>query len=915
MLERPERIHERYPLVQDPPFTLKNTRTFLFVLPCDHAHLVAMCDRTFGWAAPTTTVEPLGAHCVLAITDTAEAGTADPQLGTFAYREATFFVPVKGVHDGAPFTAMHVPFIYPDEGLAVAAGREIYGLPKKPATLQVPIDDDFWDGSSPITLRALGAEQFDGSPWQDESVMTIQATAHGPVAALADDVLDAIDTLFGPISWPGHLVGQDLVQLKQVPDATPGGIPPRVLYRGITRVRAPVDNFSNVRLGDPGKVSITLADLASEPIRQVLGLGSDPITPTLAASLEMDFAFEPGEVWRDDPDSGATPATKTQVLILGGGLGALATAEMLSATEERRDRYDVRVLAQGHLLGGKGASWRNAARKDRVEEHGLHVIFGFYHNFIRLFREVYEEAARPTHVDPSTFAEAFVPNDDVVFHDGTDGFEVRFPRTPAGYGAGPTSLRQQLFRAGLFVQSIFGGAFSGFLGGLLPGGNPITREIAAFVITLIKGVATDIVAKGKSWEDLDDQDLRAWMASHNPFPVSLDDTAIMQVPYDGVFAYRGSDTSNPRLSAGVAARGLLKLVTDYQRAVYLEMTVGMGEAVFAPIFEVLRDRGVSIELFSKVKELHVSGGSATKVVFGRQAIVTAGQDQYDPFVNVGSVRCWRQDPDPSQLDAGAPVIGNDPYSDTFTGQVGPDLELHVGSDFDWVVCAMPAPVTAHVLRGVPASSPLARIADIPTVATLHLQTWFDDTRAMLGWTWGPNVLGGFEQPLNSMQENTRLLPLEGWSGPNPPRGLFYASGPFPGGWSTDSEDPAARTAAASTARSTAKTWAEDELVKLLPAAEVAGKLDLSRLHHPWTPADPFEDQYYRGNIERSSRYVLMEPGGLKDRPEPVWLAASNLRFAGDWTKNGIDIPCMEGTVVSARMAAASILGVDPDILW
>ena len=49
----------------------------------------------------------------------------------------------------------------------------------------------------------------------------------------------------------------------------------------------------DLRLADASKMRVEVANLASEPIGQVLGL--DPIvTPILAATLTMDFLFEPG---------------------------------------------------------------------------------------------------------------------------------------------------------------------------------------------------------------------------------------------------------------------------------------------------------------------------------------------------------------------------------------------------------------------------------------------------------------------------------------------------------------------------------------------------------------------------------------------------------------------------------------------
>jgi uncharacterized protein with NAD-binding domain and iron-sulfur cluster len=64
---------------------------------------------------------------------------------------------------------------------------------------------------------------------------------------------------------------------------------------------------------------------------------------------------------------------KTKVAVLGGGCGALAAAYWLTATPELRDRYSVTVYTRGWRLGGKGASGRNSAEADRIEEHGIHI--------------------------------------------------------------------------------------------------------------------------------------------------------------------------------------------------------------------------------------------------------------------------------------------------------------------------------------------------------------------------------------------------------------------------------------------------------------------------------------------------------------------------------------------------------------
>ena len=56
MSNRPIRVPEAYPLVQDPPFSLKGSRTLMLALPATRSRLEAMCLRSFGWAAPEVSI-------------------------------------------------------------------------------------------------------------------------------------------------------------------------------------------------------------------------------------------------------------------------------------------------------------------------------------------------------------------------------------------------------------------------------------------------------------------------------------------------------------------------------------------------------------------------------------------------------------------------------------------------------------------------------------------------------------------------------------------------------------------------------------------------------------------------------------------------------------------------------------------
>src|SRR3712207_551405 len=80
----------------------------------------------------------------------------------------------------------------------------------------------------------------------------------------------------------------------------------------------------------------------------------------------------------------------TRVAVLGGGIAGLTAAFELTRPE-LDGRYAVTVYTLDGLLGGKGASTRNEHAGNRIEEHGLHVWFGFYDNAFGLMKQVYEE--------------------------------------------------------------------------------------------------------------------------------------------------------------------------------------------------------------------------------------------------------------------------------------------------------------------------------------------------------------------------------------------------------------------------------------------------------------------------------------------------------------------------------------------
>ena len=134
-------------------------------------------------------------------------------------------------------------------------------------------------------------------------------------------------------------------------------------------------------------------------------------------------------------------AAKQKVAILGGGVASIIAAYELTSTAELRERYEVTVHQLGWRLGGKCASGRNAHYGQRIEEHGLHVWFGFYENAFRVMREAYAELERPPDAPLATWRDAFKPCDDVVLyerHAGRwKGWSFKVPRNPLTPGDEP----------------------------------------------------------------------------------------------------------------------------------------------------------------------------------------------------------------------------------------------------------------------------------------------------------------------------------------------------------------------------------------------------------------------------------------------------------------------------------------------
>ncbi|MEH2402090.1 NAD(P)-binding protein [Nostoc sp.] len=111
-----------------------------------------------------------------------------------------------------------------------------------------------------------------------------------------------------------------------------------------------------------------------------------------------------------------------KIAILGGGIASLTTAYELTSQPGWDSLYDITIYQTGWRLGGKCATGRNIKphapdyQPDyRIEEHGLHIFFGFYENAFRLLKQCYDEVGGNGPF--STIEDAFKPHSFIVLEE------------------------------------------------------------------------------------------------------------------------------------------------------------------------------------------------------------------------------------------------------------------------------------------------------------------------------------------------------------------------------------------------------------------------------------------------------------------------------------------------------------------
>jgi uncharacterized protein with NAD-binding domain and iron-sulfur cluster len=433
--------------------------------------------------------------------------------------------------------------------------------------------------------------------------------------------------------------------------------------------------------------------------------------------------------------------------------------------------------------------------------------------------------------------------------------------------------------------------------------------LADYGISMMTGVLKDKLYR-EPFDSINNLTHVQWLAQNGADDITLQ-SGLIRALHDIMFAYKDTQLN---IEAGTALRSIFRMVR-YRGAAIYRMTAGMGDVIFAPLYEALDKRGVDIKFFHIVREIIPDPDPDKKQIkeirIGVQATVSKNvkDGQYNPIFNVKGLPCWPSTPFYDQLEQGTELEAlqinledyHAPWKDIN------QIPLVAGKDFDIAILGISLgsfpDVCPDILKTNNAWA--AMYANVLTTPTQSAQIWLKPTLEKLGWTEpGPPFIGALpDTTMDTYADMAHLIKMEDW-----PEGVVgdiaYYAGALPIETPPNDALNDAKENTADVLKTIKKLWPDANKFKISNAlpwyslVAPTGVRGIERLY----------DQYFRGNVLGSERYVLTVAGSTQYRLEGDKSGYDNLYLAGDWTKNGYNCGMIESAVMSGMLTSQAISG-------
>lgn len=425
-------------------------------------------------------------------------------------------------------------------------------------------------------------------------------------------------------------------------------------------------------------------------------------------------------------------------------------------------------------------------------------------------------------------------------------------------------------------------------------------------------VKDELIAKGI--DSINELEFKEWLTEQGAKPITLSSSPLIRGWYDLAFCYDDGDINKPDMAAGSTVRAMLRMVFTYKSGFFYKMQAGMGDTIFTPFYQVLKQRGVAFKFFHAVTNLGLSEDK--KVIDSIQVVpqVKLTRDAYQPLVKVKDLQCWPSVPHWDQLQNGHNLKEQ---GVNFELSINPldakAITLKKGQDFDLVVLGISVGALPAICEELMADQDNPRfdvmIENSRTVMTQAFQLWASqDAVTQLGLPFNPaGVAGSYVEPVDTFADMSHLLVREAWSAPYLPQNISYVCGVLQdkkGETQADADERVKKRAIEYMEKNIAVIWPESVISKADPAFNWDLLVDAQGGNGP----ERFSSQYWRANFVSTERYVQTPAKLVKYRLRTDESGYDNLFLTGDWIKNGLDAGCVESAVMSGMQTSRAICG-------